>query len=71
MLANSISCEICGQTAAVRGYGRVVYDGGSPGQVVVEPKIHAVHLTIDCPNCGVLVQIHYPQAPIKLAHASR
>jgi hypothetical protein len=71
MLPISVSCEICGQTAAVRGYGRVVYEGGSPGQVVAEPKIHAVHLTIDCPNCGVLVQVHYPQAPSELARASR
>jgi ribosomal protein S27E len=71
MLPKSVSCEICGQTAAARGYGRVVYDGGSPGQVVVEPKIHAVHLTIDCPHCGVLVQVHYPQVPSELTHASR
>ncbi len=71
MLAISVPCEICGRTAAVRGYGRVVYDGGGPGQVVVEPKIHAVHLTIDCPNCGVLVQVHYPQAPSEVAHALR
>jgi ribosomal protein S27E len=71
MLPNSVSCEICGRTAAIRGYGRVVYDGGAPGQVVVEPKIHAVHLTIDCPNCGVLVQVHYPHTPSELSHASR
>jgi hypothetical protein len=70
MLANYVPCEICGHSAAVRGYGRVVYDSGSPGQIVVEPKIHAVHLTIDCPNCGVLVQVHYPQAPSELTDAS-
>jgi hypothetical protein len=62
MLPRTIQCEICGETARVRAYGRVVYESEGAGQVVVEPKIHSVHLTVDCPRCGVQVQIYYPNA---------
>jgi DNA-directed RNA polymerase subunit RPC12/RpoP len=61
MLPRTIACENCGERASVRGYGRVVYASGGPGQIVVEPEIERVHLTIDCPKCGVFVQVYHPK----------
>lgn len=70
MLPRSIPCEECGENAAVRGYGRVEYDWNtadgndestiSGGSDATTLTIRSVRLTIDCPNCGLQVQDHYP-----------
>jgi hypothetical protein len=60
MLPRTISCEECGRTAVVRGYGRVEYDWEPSGSVATTPQIKQIRLTIDCPRCGVIVQEHRP-----------
>ena len=59
-MPRSVSCEECGEKAVVRGYGRVEYDWDQSGRVATMPKIKLVHLTIDCPRCGVRVQEFCP-----------
>lgn len=70
MLPRTITCENCGEKAYTRAYGRVVYASGGPGQIVVEPEIETINLTIDCPRCGVFVQVYHPE-PSDLVDASR
>jgi hypothetical protein len=61
MLPRTVSCEECGKTAVVRGYGRVEYDWQpEAGSVATIPNIKLIRLTIDCPSCGVIVQEHFP-----------
>ena len=50
MLPRTIACETCGEKADVRAYGRVVYSSADPGQIVMEPEIDSIHLTVDCPR---------------------
>lgn len=69
MLPRTITCENCGAKAYTRAYGRVVYASGGPGQIVVEPEIETINLTIDCPRCGVFVQVYQPE-PSDLVDAS-
>jgi hypothetical protein len=71
MLPRTVVCENCGQKAYVRAYGRVVYDAAGPSQIVSEPEIESINLTIDCPECGVLVQVYYPATSAELVDASR
>jgi hypothetical protein len=61
MLPRSIVCEECGETALVRGYGRVEYawDRAEDGSTILE--IRSVRLTVDCPACGVCVQEFVPR----------
>jgi hypothetical protein len=61
MLPQSVSCDECGESAIVRGYGRVEYDWEPDGRVATKPKIKIIRLTIDCPTCGVRVQEHRPR----------
>jgi predicted RNA-binding Zn-ribbon protein involved in translation (DUF1610 family) len=67
MLPRTVSCEECGETAVVRGYGRVEYDWQPTGTVATLPNIKLIRLTLDCPNCGVIVQDHCP-TPIRRTH---
>jgi hypothetical protein len=60
MFPRIVSCEECGQRAAVRGYGRVEYDWGQADNAATTLNIKCVRLTIDCPRCGVRVQEHHP-----------
>ena len=60
MLPRIVSCEECGESATVRGYGRVEYDWDQTGHVATTLQIKMVRLTIDCPRCGVRVQEHHP-----------
>ena len=69
MLPRTIACETCGEKAYVRSFGRVVYASGGPGQIVMKPEIQSMHLTVDCPSCGVFVQVYHPE-PSELVDAS-
>jgi hypothetical protein len=60
MLPRTVCCDECGETATVRGYGRVEYDWEHAGSIATQPQIKLIRLTIDCPNCGVIVQEHRP-----------
>ena len=60
MLPHIVSCEKCGESATVRGYGRVEYGWDQTGHVATTLQIKMVRLTIDCPRCGVRVQEHRP-----------
>ena len=60
MLPRSIICEECGESAMVRGYGRVEYAWGPPGGDTTTLEIRSIRLTIDCPTCGVRLQEHVP-----------
>jgi hypothetical protein len=60
MLPRTIICEECGESARVRGYGRVEYDWQDKGAGTPEIQIRTIRLTNDCPTCGVRVQEHRP-----------
>jgi hypothetical protein len=60
MLLHIVSCDECGESATVRGFGRVVYDWDQTDHVANALHIIMVRLTIDCPRCGVRVQEHHP-----------
>jgi transposase len=60
MIPRTITCDECHETATVRGYGRVEYDWEEEEHGATALRIKAVRLTIDCPNCGVVVQEHRP-----------
>jgi hypothetical protein len=60
MLPHLVSCEECGESATVRGFGRVEYDWDQSDHVATTLHIKMVRLTIDCPRCGVRVQEHHP-----------
>jgi ribosomal protein L32 len=60
MLPHVVSCEECGESAIVRGYGRVEYTWDQASHAATTLQIKMVRLTIDCPRCGVRVQEHHP-----------
>jgi hypothetical protein len=60
MLPHVVSCEECGESATVRGYGRVEYKWDQTSHVATTLHIKMVRLTIDCPRCRVRVQEHHP-----------
>jgi DNA-directed RNA polymerase subunit RPC12/RpoP len=64
MLPRVISCEDCGQSALVRGYGRVEYSWRTPD----EAEFKTIRLTIDCPRCGVKLQEYHPAREFQLVH---
>ncbi len=64
MLPRMISCEDCGESAHVRGYGRVEYSWRTPA----EAEFKTIRLTIDCPRCGVKVQEHHPAREFQPVH---
>jgi 5-methylcytosine-specific restriction endonuclease McrA len=59
MLPHVVSCEECGDSATVRGYGRVEYKWDQTNAVITL-QIQMARLTIDCPRCGVRVQEYHP-----------
>jgi hypothetical protein len=59
MLPRTVSCDECGRTATVRGYGRVEYEWKESGQTGTTLELKVARLTIDCPTCGVRVQDHW------------
>jgi hypothetical protein len=65
MLPRSVSCDECGKTAIVRGYGRVEYDWKQSGQIATTLEIKVARLTIDCPTCGVRIQDYWMAEPKK------
>lgn len=71
MLPRSIPCEECGNTALVRGYGRVEYDWNDGGDDTNPLTIRSVRLTIDCPNCGLQTQDHYPAGTDQRTHSAQ
>jgi transcription elongation factor Elf1 len=60
MLPQIVSCEECGESATVRGYGRVEYKWDQTSHAATTLQIKMARLTIDCPRCGVRVQEHFP-----------
>jgi hypothetical protein len=60
MVPVSIICEDCGETAKVRGYGRVEYDWDNTESGTMQLTVKLIRLTVDCPCCGVKVQDHRP-----------
>lgn len=60
MLPQIVSCEECGESAIVRGYGRVEYKWDQTSHAATTLQIKMARLTIDCPRCGVRVQDHHP-----------
>ena len=67
MLPRMISCEECGETAQVRGYGRVEYSWRQTDQSPSNAEFKTIRLTIDCPKCGVRVQDYHPARELQPA----
>jgi hypothetical protein len=61
MMPKTLQCEECGHIAKVRGYGRVEYAWPQSGQAPGNLEITMIRMTIDCPECGIRTQDHYPR----------
>jgi DNA-directed RNA polymerase subunit RPC12/RpoP len=60
VIPKNIQCEDCGRQTKVRGYGRIVYDWTDDRHEPATLNVKMVHLTVDCPRCGVRIQQYYP-----------
>ena len=58
MVPRKAICAGCGRVATIRAYNRVEYGWQPSGQW----ELALVRVTIDCPKCGVNVQVQKPPA---------